>query len=139
MINKRIGIEDGHKRYEDYKWIIPFSYESNLEDFKENFVLNRTHCKYNLHFRCIFVVRKWVKLPIGGLATFRLGVGVSITGANYSQPYFFADMAHPINDSFYQYSAYECSAYFLPLITMAFFGQPLIVFFCPIRKQQIGC
>ena len=57
MINKRIGIEDGHKRYEDYKWIIPFSYESNLEDFKENFVLNRTHCKHILNFRCIFVVR----------------------------------------------------------------------------------
>ena len=88
---------------------------------------------------CIFVVGEWVKLPTGGLATFRLGVGVSITGANYSQSYFFADMAHPINDSFYQYSAYERSAYFLPLITVAFFGQPLIVFFCPIRKQQIGC
>ena len=46
MISKRIGVEDGNKKFEDYKWIIPFSYESNLEDFGETFILNRTHCKY---------------------------------------------------------------------------------------------
>ena len=55
LINKRIGSEDGHKHYEDYKWIIPFSYESNLEDFKENFVLNRTHCKYKVYLTWIFI------------------------------------------------------------------------------------
>ena len=47
MISKRIGVEDGNKKFEDYKWIIPFSYESNLEDFGETFILNRTHCKYS--------------------------------------------------------------------------------------------
>jgi hypothetical protein len=47
LINKRIGAEDGGKRFEEYKWIIPFNYESNLEDFGETFILNRTHCKYN--------------------------------------------------------------------------------------------
>ena len=47
MISKRIGVEDGNKKFEDYKWIIPFSYESNLEDFGETFILNRTHCTYS--------------------------------------------------------------------------------------------
>ena len=40
MINRRL--EEG----EDFRWIVPVDYVTNLVDFRDSFILNKTSSKY---------------------------------------------------------------------------------------------
>ena len=41
MINRRL--EEG----EDFRWIVPVDYVTNLVDFRDSFILNKTSSKYS--------------------------------------------------------------------------------------------
>ena len=42
MINRRL--EEG----EDFRWIVPVDYVTNLVDFRDSFILNKTSSKYSI-------------------------------------------------------------------------------------------